>query len=88
MGSENTLKQHHYTDRVRVCSCVDTTSSVEISKFLAGLDMPSLAELRMWGHNCLDYRHDQIVGCSVEIFTDPDLGLMVTDQQDIESARD
>ena len=57
-------------------------AAAAVSQFLQGLQLPSRIELREWGHGCLDYDLDQIVGCSIEIFSDPELGLM--DEFDLE----
>ena len=35
-----------------------------------GLDLPSLDELRKWGHGCLDYTREQLVGCSMMMLLD------------------
>ena len=57
-------KKHH----------VDDTGAV--TRFLQNLKLPSRKELQQWGHPCLEYDLDQIIGCTVEILTDPELGIM------------
>jgi hypothetical protein len=29
------------------------------------MNLPTLAQLREWGHSCLDYTHEQLVGCTM-----------------------
>lgn len=33
-------------------------------------NLPTLGQLREWGHSCLDYTHEQLVGCSMMMMVD------------------
>ena len=55
----------------------EAMQQTQVDRMLQGIDLPSRDDLRTWGHGCLDYTIEQMVGATVMIFTDPGLGFKV-----------
>ena len=50
--------------------------SAEVTNFMDMTVLPPIAELKRWGFSSLDYKIDQMVGLSVLMLTDADLGIV------------
>lgn len=46
----------------------------QVDHMLQGVALPTIEELRQWGFPCLSLTKEQLVGASLRMFTDPDLG--------------
>lgn len=47
---------------------------IQVDRVLQGVSLPTIQELRKWGFGCLDLTQEQLVGASLRMFTDPELG--------------